>query len=130
MAHIVQEHFKDTEGREAGLPVAARIFLVSGIVAALAGIVVTILTGFFVWIGIGIACLILGIVCFLLFGALAEIIILLKRLSGLPARGMVSGMKEGTVFLCSECGSPAWPDSAKCTKCGVNFETGGPTDVQ
>lgn len=124
MARIVQEHFKDTQGKEAGLPVIARIFLVSGITACMGSIVPTILNASFLWLGLGIVSLILGIVFYVLFGALAEIIILLKRLSGLPARGIVSGMKEGTISICSECGSLVYPDNLKCTSCGIDFEPG------
>lgn len=124
MARIIQEHFKDTLGKEAGLAVIARAFLVSGIVACLGSIVLTILNASFLWLGLGIAGLILGIVCYVLFGALAEIIVLLKRLSGLPAQGMVSGMKEGMISVCSECGSLVYPDNLKCTSCGIDFEAG------
>jgi hypothetical protein len=124
MARIIQEHFKDTQGKEAGLPVIARIFLVSGIVACLGSIVLTILNASFLWLGLGITVLILGIVCYVLFGAIGEIIVLLKRLSGLPAKGMVSGMKEGTISICSECGSLVYPDNLKCTSCGIDFESG------
>jgi len=124
MARIVREHFKDTLGKESGLAVAARIFLVSGIVACLGSVIPTILDASFLWLGLGIAGLILGIVCYVLFGALSEIVILLKRLSGLPARGTVSGMKEGDISLCSECGSLVYPDSLKCASCGADLEKG------
>ena len=122
MARIVTEPFKDTEGKEAALPVVARIFLVAGIVASLAGVVVTILTASFLWLGMGIANLILCIVCYVLFDALAEVIILLKKVAGLPFKGTISGMKEGTISICSDCGSLVYPDNVKCPSCNADFE--------
>ncbi len=126
MARIVAQPFRDTAGREAALPVVARIFLVAGIMAALAGVVVTILTASFLWLGLGVGSLILGAAFFVLFNALAEVIILLKRLSGLPCKGIVSGMTEGTISVCSECGSLVYPDNVKCPKCNADFEPKGP----
>lgn len=126
MARIVAQPFRDTSGREEALPVVARIFLVAGIVAALAGVVVTILTASFLWLGLGIASLILGTAFFVLFNALAEVIVLLKRLSGLPCKGVISGMTEGTISVCSECGSLVYPDNVKCPSCNVEFEPKGP----
>ncbi|HNY65496.1 MAG TPA: zinc ribbon domain-containing protein [Deltaproteobacteria bacterium] len=122
MARIVTQPFKDTEGREAALPVIGRIFLVAGILAALSGVVATILTASFLWLVSGIGCLVLGAAFFVLFGALAEVIILLKRIAGLPYKGAISGMTEGTISVCSDCGSLVYPDNVKCPHCSADFE--------
>lgn len=122
MARIVTEPFRDTEGKEAALPVVARIFLVAGIVASLTGIVVTILTASFLWLGLGIASLVACIALYILFDALAEVIILLKKIAGLPSKGTISGMKEGTISICSDCGSLVYADNVKCPTCNADFE--------
>jgi len=125
MARIVAQPFRDTEGKEAALPVVARIFLVAGIVACLAGIVLTILTGGFLPLGLGIGSLVTGVALYVLFGALAEVIVLLKRIAGLPCRGTISGMTEGTISVCSECGSMVYPDNVKCPSCNADFAPAG-----
>jgi len=122
MARIVTEPFRDTQGKEAALPVVARIFLVAGIAGSLAGVVVTILTASFLWIGLGIAGLIACVALYVLFDALAEIIILLKKIAGLPFKGAISGMKEGTISICSDCGSLVYADNVKCPNCNADFE--------
>lgn len=127
MARIIEETIADKTGKEAGLTVTARIFLVAGIVFMLAGIAVMIIRGEFAWLAYGAVCMVLGIVVFMIFSALAEIIILLKKLCGLPFSGVIPGTKTGTVFVCSECGSMTWPDSEKCDKCGAVFEPAEPT---
>lgn len=122
MAHIVQEHYRDIEGKERGLLVASRAFLVAGIAACLGGLLLTALAGSFLWLVCGIVCALTGVVLFLLFGALSEVIILLKRLSGLPVKGKISGTQAGTVSVCSACGCLLWPESGKCASCGADFE--------
>lgn len=122
MAKIIKEIVKDTTGREVGLALAGRFFLVLGIVAILASIVLMIISGDFFWVAYGAVCMISAAVLFMIFTALSEIIILLKKLCGLPSAGVVSGNKESLIFLCSECRSMVWADSTKCTKCGAGFE--------
>ncbi len=126
VAKIIEERVKDTVGREAGLAVAGRVFLVAGIVALLASIVFMIVRGEFSWLAWGSACMVSCAVLFLIFNALAEIIVLLKRLCGLPVHAVISGTREGRIFLCSECGSMTWADSVKCCRCGAAFEAGEP----
>lgn len=121
MARIVAQPFRDTEGKEAALPVVARMFLVAGIVACLAGVALTIITASFLSLGLGIGSLVLGVAFYVLFGALAEVIVLLKRIAGLSCRGAISGMTEGTISVCSECGSMVYPDNAKCPSCNADF---------
>ena len=55
MAQIVQEHYRDFQGKEQGLLTASRAFLVAGIAGCLAGVAATILTGSFLWIAAGLA---------------------------------------------------------------------------
>jgi hypothetical protein len=121
LARIVAQPFKDTEGKEAALPVIGRIFLVAGILGALAGVVATIFTANFLWLAAGAGALVGGAVLHILFGALAEIIILLKRIAGLPCRGVISGMTEGVISICSDCGSMVYPDNVKCPSCNADF---------
>ena len=121
MAQIVQEHYRDFQGKEQGLLTASRAFLVAGIAGCLAGVAATILTGSFLWIAAGLACAVAGIVLFLVFGALSEITIMLKKLLGLPVKGVISGTRSGSVSVCSECGGLTWPDSEKCASCGADF---------
>lgn len=126
-AKVEKETYHDTLGREAGLAVAARIFLVLGIVAILGSIGVTIARAEFFWLAIGAGCGVLGVVLFIVLHALSEIIMLLKRLSGLPYSGTISGTGTGTISVCSQCGSMNWSDSAACRKCGAGFEPGDTT---
>ena len=121
-AQIVQKHYRDTQGKERGLLVASRSFLAAGIIACLCGVAATALTGSFLWLAAGVVSVVAGGVLFLLFGALSEIIILLKNLLGLPVKGAVSGTQAGTVHLCSACGNLVWPDSEKCDSCGADLE--------
>jgi hypothetical protein len=128
LAHILAQPFRDTEGKEAALPVIGKIFLVTGIAGCIAGVVVTSLTASFLWLGLGIAGLVLGIALHVLFGALAEVIVLLKRIAGLPCKGIISGMTEGTISICSDCGSMVYPDNVKCPSCGVDFAPQAPSE--
>jgi len=124
MARIIRETVADTVGKEAGLAFIGRLFLVAGIAMVLASIAVMIVRGEFFWLAYGAACMVLGIVFFIIFSALSEIIALLKKLCGLPCRTQISGTGKGTIFLCSECGSMTWADSLKCNRCGAEFDSG------
>ena len=110
MARIIKEEVADTTGKEAGLAIIGRLFLVAGIALALASMVI-------------------GIVVFIIFGALSEIIALLKKLCGIPCSTHISGTGKGTIFLCSECGSMTWADSLKCSRCGVEFDSEEPDPI-
>ncbi len=76
-------------------------------------------------LAVGIALLIAGLILFVIFGALSEIIRLLKAANGLPYTGTISGSGTGTIYVCSDCGSLNYPDIAKCRKCGAEFEKQG-----
>jgi hypothetical protein len=119
---ILKENFADVQGKEVGLSVASRSYLVFGFVGILACILVATITGKLIWIAIGIGCMFIGVPLYILFGALSEIIRLLKTLAGLPYTGRISGTTKGTIHICSECGSLIWPDSTVCDKCGASFE--------
>lgn len=122
MARIIRQTVQDNLGKEAGLAVIGRSFLVLGVIAALGGIAFAIWMGEFIWIFGGIACLIFGAAFHVLFGALSEVIVLLKRLCGLPCSTPVSGTATGEIFLCSECGTMVYETSEKCPKCGESLE--------
>ncbi len=122
MARIIKETVADTVGREAGLAITGRLFLVAGVALMLASMAAMIIRGEFFWPAYGAVCMVLGIVFFIIFSALSEIIALLKRLCGLPCGTRISGTSKGTIFLCSECGSMTWADSLKCNKCGAEFD--------
>jgi len=126
MARIIKETVADTVGKEAGLALIGRLFLVTGIAFALASIAAMIVRGEFFWLAYGALSMVLGIVFFIIFSALSEIIALLKKLCGLPCSTRISGTGKGTIFLCSECGSLAWADSDKCNKCGARFDESDP----
>jgi predicted RNA-binding Zn-ribbon protein involved in translation (DUF1610 family) len=123
MAQIIKETVADTLGKEAGLALIGRLFLVAGIAMVLASITAAIIRGEFFWLASGAVCMVLGIVLFIIFSALSEIIALLKKLCGLPCSTHISGTSTGTIFLCSECGSMTWADSLKCNKCGAEFDS-------
>jgi len=127
MARIVTETIVDTVGKEAGLAVMARIFLVVGILAVFVCIALVIITAEFFWIACGALSLVLSVVFYMIFSALSEIIVLLKRLCGIDCKTAVSGTKKGKIYVCSECGALTWAQSPKCEKCGVEFETGDST---
>ena len=78
------------------------------------------------WRAYGALSMVVGIVFFIIFGALSEIIALLKKLCGIPCSTHISGTGKGTIFLCSECGSMNWADSLKCSRCGVEFDSDEP----
>jgi len=121
MARIVKESFSDTAGKEAGLAVVARVFLVLGILAVLLSIALVIVRGEFFWLALGGLSMVFGSACYMIFNALSEIIALLKRLCGIPCNAVISGTKTGTVYLCSDCGSMTWQDAVKCERCGAEF---------
>jgi hypothetical protein len=121
-AEILERYVTDTVGREAGLGVASRFYMVLGFVCAVASVLVALLTGNLWWLAGIPVCLFTGTTLFVLFGALSEITMLLKRLAGLPYSGTISGTGEGsTLYVCSECGALAWKDSIKCEKCKSVF---------
>ena len=129
MARIIKEEVADTTGKEAGLAIIGRLFLVAGIALALASIAATIIRGEFFWLACGAVGMVIGIVVFIIFGALSEIIALLKKLCGIPCSAHISGTGKGTIFLCSECGSMTWADSLKCSRCGVEFDSEEPDPI-
>jgi DNA-directed RNA polymerase subunit RPC12/RpoP len=121
-AEIIERYVTDTVGREAGLGVASRFYMVLGFVCAVASVLVALLTGDLRWLaGIPIS-LFTGTTLFVHFGAQAEIIRLLKKTAGMPYTGTITGTGEGsTLYICSECGALAWKDSVKCEKCKSVF---------
>jgi hypothetical protein len=124
-ARILRQDYKDIQGKEAGLSVLSRLCLVTGIVGVLLCIIAGLAIGRLSLLAAGIALLIAGLILFVIFGALSEIIRLLKAANGLPYTGTISGSGTGTIYICSDCGSLNYPDIAKCRKCGVEFETQG-----
>ena len=124
-ARILRQDYKDIQGKEAGLSVLSRLCLVTGIVGVLACIIAGLAIGRLSLLSFGIALLIAGLILFVIFGALSEIIRLLKAANGLPYTGAISGSGTGTIYVCSDCGSLNYPDIAKCRKCGAEFERQG-----
>jgi hypothetical protein len=122
MARIIQETIHDTHGKEEGLSVASRLYLVLGFAGLVGSVVASIACGNLAWILAGLLALFLGITFYLVFGAQAEIIRLLKANSGVLYSGTVSGNEKSRVFICSECGSSNWPDAPVCRKCKASFE--------
>ena len=121
-ARIIRQDYQDVLGREAGLGVLSRICLVFSVVGILGSILAAIATGRLNLIVIGLGILITGLILYVIFGALSEIIRLLKAANGLPYTGTISGSSSGTIYVCSECGSLNYPDITKCKKCGAEFE--------
>ena len=124
-ARILRQDYKDIQGKEASLSVLSRLCLVAGIVGVLACIIAGLAIGRLSLLAFGIALLIACLILFVIFGALSEIIRLLKAVNGLPYTGTISGSGTGTIYICSDCGSLNYPDIAKCRKCGAEFETQG-----
>ncbi len=92
------------------------------------------------WIALGIAGFLGGIVWFVVFRAVAEIVRLLKRLNGLTYAGTISQARPIEATVCSECGGRLydWRSSApqqfgedpeasgrrpRCPHCGVELTT-------
>jgi len=121
-ARIVRQDYKDIQGKEAGLSVLSRLCLVAGIVGVLGCIIAGLAIGRLSLLAVGIVILVTGLILFVIFGALSEIIRLLKAANGLPYTGTISGSGTGTIYVCSDCGSLNYPDIAKCRKCGAEFE--------
>jgi DNA-directed RNA polymerase subunit RPC12/RpoP len=124
-ARILRQDYKDIQGKEAGLSVLSRLCLVVGIVGVLLCIIAGLAIGRLSLLAFGIALLIACLILFVIFGALSEIIRLLKAVNGLPYTGTISGSGTGTIYICSDCGSHNYPDIAKCRKCGAEFEMQG-----
>jgi len=120
-AKIIAQDYKDVQGKEAGLGVLSRLCLVIGIVGVLGCILAGIATGRLILLAVGMGILIAGLILFVIFGALSEIIRLLKAVAGLPYTGTISGSGTGTIYICSDCGSLNYPDIPKCRKCGAEF---------
>jgi hypothetical protein len=121
MAEIIQETIHDTHGKEHVLSVASRLYLVLGVVGAIAGVLASIFTANLVWIPAGLLALFIGITFRLVFGAQSEIIRLLKAQSGELYSGTVSGNEKSTVYICSECGTSNYADVPMCRKCKAVF---------
>jgi hypothetical protein len=124
-ARILRQEYKDIQGKEAGLSVLSRLSLVAGIVGIMGCIIAGLAIGRLSLLAVGIAILITGLILFVIFGALSEIIRLLKAANGLPYTGTISGSGTGTIYVCSDCGSLNYPDITKCRKCGAEFERQG-----
>jgi DNA-directed RNA polymerase subunit RPC12/RpoP len=124
-ARILRQEYKDIQGKEAGLSVLSRLCLVAGIVGVLACVIAGLAIGKLILLAVGMALLIAGLILFVIFGALSEIIRLVKAANGLPYTGTISGSGTGTIYVCSDCGSLNYPDIAKCRKCGAEFEKQG-----
>ena len=120
-ARILRQDYADVQGKEAGLGVLSRLCLVLGIVGVLGCILAGVVTGRLVLLAAGLAVLAAGLVLFVIFGALSEIIRLLKAANGLPYTGTISGSGTGTIYICSDCGSLNYPDIPRCRKCGAEF---------
>jgi hypothetical protein len=120
-AEIIEETIHDTHGKEHGLGVASRLYLVLGVVAAVGGVLASALTANLAWIPAGMLALFVGITFHLVFGAQAEIIRLLKAQSGELYSGTISGNEKSRVFICSECGSSNYADVPVCRKCKAVF---------
>jgi hypothetical protein len=121
-ARLIRQDYKDIQGKEAGLGVLSRLCLVAGIVGVLGCVITGLAVGRLSMLAIGITLLMTGLILFIIFGALSEIIRLLKAANGLPYSGTISGSGSGTIYICSECGRLNYPDIAKCRKCGAEFE--------
>jgi hypothetical protein len=121
-AEIIQETIFDRHGREYGLSVASRAYLVLGIVGAMGGVLTSIFFANLIWIAAGLLALFVGVTFHLVFGAQAEIIRLLKASRGELYSGVVSGNEKSTVYICSECGASNYSDVPVCRKCKAVFE--------
>jgi hypothetical protein len=122
MAHIIRQTVQDTLGKEAALGVIGRLYLVLGLVSAVGGAVLSAWLGSFAWLGAGLVFLAFGTALHVLFGALAEVIALLKRLCGLKSAIGISGTSSGEISLCSECGAMVYSTSEKCPRCKERFD--------
>ncbi|HDP24488.1 MAG TPA: hypothetical protein ENN34_03495 [Deltaproteobacteria bacterium] len=131
MARIITQSIEDTQGREAGISIAARIFLVAGFAGIPVGAVLTIASARFTWLVLGVGCMLMGVSLYLILISLAEIIRLLKKLCGFPYSGVISGTGTGTIAICSECSSLVWRNSTTCSSCGADLDAGeGETSLQ
>jgi len=122
-ARIIRQDYKDIQGKEAGLGILSRFCLVFGIVGVIGCIVAGSIAGQLILIPVGLVILVTGLILYVVFGALSEIIRLLKAVAGIPYTGTISGSGTGTIYVCSDCGSLNYPDVPKCRKCGTEFES-------
>lgn len=68
---------------------------------------------------------ILGMFCFGVLGAAADVLRLTKLKMNYPYYGDIRGLIFSHKSTCSECGAPAIRNQTKCEKCGVTFEQKG-----
>jgi hypothetical protein len=138
------EQIKYEGGKEGTLETLGGVLLALGIVGLIAGVAIAVSRddwaeggSSWVWIIVGGASLIWGIVTFALLGAAAEAIRLLKKTVGMHYAGEISEGKPYKVLVCSACGKPpvkheehyaqedfrkALTAAKKCENCGATFD--------
>ena len=72
-----------------------------------------------IYIAIGIAIFLQGIIWRIIVRAGAEIIRLLKKLNDISYTGLITG--EDEEIVCSECGAVVIEDAKFCPECGTNL---------
>jgi hypothetical protein len=73
-----------------------------------------------IYIAIGIAIFLQGIIWRIIARAGAEIIRLLKKLNDISYTGFITG--EDEEIVCSECGAVVMEDAKFCPECGTNLD--------
>ena len=73
-----------------------------------------------IYIAIGIAIFLQGIIWRIVARAGAEIIRLLKKLNDISYTGLITG--EDEEIVCSECGAVVMEDAKFCPECGTNLD--------
>jgi DNA-directed RNA polymerase subunit RPC12/RpoP len=69
----------------------------------------------------GVVAIVLGVVVWLLFGAGAEVIRLLKHVNQSKFTGQITQRSAHRSYKCSLCGATAKPAQLKCFRCGAEF---------
>jgi hypothetical protein len=129
-AKIIEQNEKTYHGGiEDTLEDVGGIFLFLGILGGVASIIAAIIAFSDSEIGVGVDLLCVGftsifagIVNRIFLRAGAEIIRLLKKISGLKFSGKITQPVVSSGYKCSACNVSVYPSSESCYACGAKFE--------
>ena len=143
MAKIIKKITKYTGGTESSIEGLSKFILIAGI---LVSIVSFIVAGFATkdgpydhwaengfssnWIAISISSFIQGIGAWIILRGFADVIRLLKKITGIQYGGTIIESKPNYGLICSECGDPMGYEYAKCPNCGVVFEKDESSEIR
>ena len=104
MGKVIEKPLGYSGGREGQLVSVAWLVLILGILGAVTCVILAIVDKSALWFVLGLGSLLEGVVLYVAFQAVAEVIRLLKMENGLHFGGEVMTAKPTLSYVCSECG--------------------------